>query len=124
MTAKPTRERVKERPDPTQWGMDELMTLREAVELHWPRGPITVATLRTAIRDGQLPVCNVARKFFLTRRCLLELVKGSKFAGARASGGESSRSGGRMSREEAKSWLASVAPCSPRDSTKSVREGK
>ena len=40
---------------PDNWGEDELMTLHEATALMWPDGVITVSTLRTAIRDGQLP---------------------------------------------------------------------
>ncbi|MEH2524199.1 hypothetical protein V1288_002108 [Bradyrhizobium sp. AZCC 2176] len=68
--------RVEARPTPESWDMDELMTLKEAVDLHWPQGPITVATLRTAIRDGQLAVCAIAGKFFLTRRLLLGLSTG------------------------------------------------
>lgn len=70
---KPMSARVAVRPDPKSWDMDELMTLKEAVDLHWPDGPLTIPTLRTAIRDGKLPVCSVAGKFFLTRRALLAL---------------------------------------------------
>ncbi|WP_145987210.1 hypothetical protein [Bradyrhizobium sp. UASWS1016] len=81
MTKTATCERVIERPTPESWGMDELMSLAEAVELHWPDGPISVRTLRTAIRDGQLPVCVIATKFFVTRRCLSELAVGTKRLG-------------------------------------------
>lgn len=74
---KPARgSRVEVRPDPRSWDMDELMTLKEAVDLHWPQGPITVPTLRTAIRDGKLAFCEIAGKFFLTRRLLLGLSVG------------------------------------------------
>ena len=48
----PTPPRVAERPDPRDWDDYELLTLPEAAGLFWPRGPLTVATLRTAIRDG------------------------------------------------------------------------
>ncbi|MBR1188545.1 hypothetical protein [Bradyrhizobium sp. AUGA SZCCT0160] len=74
---KPARsKRVEARPDPRSWEMDELMTLKEAVELHWPDGLITVPTLRTSIRQGRLAVCEIAGKYFLTRRLLLALSTG------------------------------------------------
>jgi hypothetical protein len=46
--------RVDERPDPECWAIDELMTLAEAVQLHWPKGPAN------RICDGQLSVCVIA----------------------------------------------------------------
>jgi hypothetical protein len=64
-TRRPTP-RVSERPHPSQWGEDELMTLDEAVALYWPMGPLTVASLRTAIRNNRLPVAEVARKFLVS----------------------------------------------------------
>ena len=99
--------RVRERPDPASWGMDELLTLAETVELHWPRGPITVPTLRTAIRDGQLAVCTVAGKFFLTRRCVLAMATGVKRTPVRPDdGGYADRPKGGMSEREARAWIA------------------
>ena len=68
--------RVQAKPDPENWALDELMTLTEAVELHWPDGPLTVASLRTAIKSRQLGVCIIAGKFFVTRRLLLSLSVG------------------------------------------------
>ncbi len=65
--------RVAERPDPLTWGIDELMTLEEAVSLMWPDGPLTVSSLRTAIRNRQLEVAEIARKFFVTRRSLMTM---------------------------------------------------
>lgn len=67
------RDRVAQRPDPAAWGDDELMTLAEAARLHWPDGPITERTLRTAVRDGRLPISRLAGKFFVTRRALAAL---------------------------------------------------
>lgn len=95
------------RPTPNSWDLDELMTLAEAVELHWPNGPITVRTLRTAIRDGQIPVCVVATKFFVTRRGLLELSHGTKRQPARHTAAETrgSRPRGGMTEREAAEWL-------------------
>lgn len=33
--------RAKARPDPTQWGEDEVMTLVEAAAIFFPHGPLT-----------------------------------------------------------------------------------
>jgi hypothetical protein len=66
-------DRVAQRPDPAAWGEDELMSLGEAARLHWPDGPITERTLRTAVRDGRLPISRFAGKFFVTRRALAVL---------------------------------------------------
>jgi hypothetical protein len=59
--------RVLQRPDPVQWTDDELMNLPEAAALFWPDGPLTVASLRTAIRDEQLAVAVIAGKFLTTK---------------------------------------------------------
>jgi len=67
------RDRVAQRPDPAAWGEDELMSLGEAARLHWPDGPIRERTLRTAVRDGRLPISILACKFFVTRRALAAL---------------------------------------------------
>jgi hypothetical protein len=73
MDTRPTPPRVIERPDPRQWETDELMTLAEAVALFWPRGPLTVRSLRTAIRDERLPVSVVAGRHLVTKRALKEM---------------------------------------------------
>ncbi len=65
--------RVRARPNPESWGMDELLTLQEAAELCWPEGPLTVTSLRTAVRDRQLAVAMVAGKFLTTKRQLAEM---------------------------------------------------
>lgn len=72
-TCSATPPRVARRPDPAQWDLDELMTLPEAVALFWPDGPLTVRSLRTAIRDRRLPVSVVAGKHLVTRRALTEM---------------------------------------------------
>jgi hypothetical protein len=64
-TAAPAR--VETRPDPSQWRDDELMTLGEAAALFWPAGPLSMASLRTAHRNGQLAVAVIARKFLTTK---------------------------------------------------------
>ncbi|MGA2491471.1 MAG: hypothetical protein ABSF67_00820 [Roseiarcus sp.] len=65
--------RVAARPDTQQWGLDELMTLAEAAALHWPTGPLTARSLRTAVDDGLLPVVMVARKLLTSRRAIQEM---------------------------------------------------
>ncbi|MCP1558837.1 UNVERIFIED_ORG: hypothetical protein M2438_002927 [Methylobacterium sp. SuP10 SLI 274] len=65
--------RIVARPDPEQWKEDELLTLPEAAALLWPDGPLTVSSLRTAVRDGQLQVAVVAGKI-LTNRAALRLM--------------------------------------------------
>jgi hypothetical protein len=69
----PDLSRVRQRPDPESWGLDEMLTLPEAALLHWPQGPLTVTSLRTAVRDGQLAVAVIAGKHFTTRRHLATL---------------------------------------------------
>lgn len=66
-------DRIKERPDPGSWGMDELMTLAEAARLFWPKGPLSANSLRIAVRDGVLPVTTVAGKLLTTRRAIGEM---------------------------------------------------
>lgn len=66
-------DRVLARPSPELWDLDELMSLPEAVRLFWPDGPLTVNSLRVAIRDGTLPVAIVAGKHLTTRRAVLEM---------------------------------------------------
>ena len=46
------------------------MTLGEAAALFWPDGPFSERTLRTAVRDGRLPISQVAGKFFVTKVAL------------------------------------------------------
>ena len=71
--AKGRIDRIAQRPDPSSWDEDELLTLGEAARLLWPHGPITERTLRTAVRDGKLPISRLAGKFFVTRRGLTVL---------------------------------------------------
>jgi len=60
--------RVAARPDPQDWGADELMTLAEAAALLWPSGPLTASSRRTAYRAGALEVVMIARKLWSPRR--------------------------------------------------------
>jgi hypothetical protein len=63
-------ERVRARPRSSLWSCDELITLPEAATLFWPHGPVTLTTLRTAVRDGDLHVARIAGKFFTTKAAI------------------------------------------------------
>jgi hypothetical protein len=76
--------RVVERSDPNQWGDHELLNFKEAVALFWPSGPLSVHSLRTAHRTGQLAVAEIAGKFFTTKAAITEMglcVRKAEFAG-------------------------------------------
>jgi hypothetical protein len=66
-------DRVAVRPDPASWSDDELMNLSEAARLFWPDGPLTLASLRTAVRDGRLAVSEIAGKFLTSKRAIMEM---------------------------------------------------
>lgn len=70
-----TPSRIAARPDPDGWGLDELLTYAEAAALHWPDGPLTARSLRTAADDGRLPVVVIARKKFTSRRAVQEMCR-------------------------------------------------
>jgi hypothetical protein len=65
--------RIAERPRPEDWDDDELLTLAEAASLFWPRGPLTASSLRTAYRNGELAVVQIARKLFTTKDSIREM---------------------------------------------------
>ncbi|MET3694838.1 hypothetical protein [Methylobacterium goesingense] len=65
--------RVAARPSQIEWDDDELLTLPEAAALMWPNGPLTVSSLRTAVRDGQLQVVVVAGKILTNRAALRKM---------------------------------------------------
>jgi hypothetical protein len=80
--------RIALRPDPAQWRDDELMTLHEAAVLFWPMGPLTTASLRTAVRDGKLEVAEIAgklltNKFSITKMSRCSIRKGEPASEAR-----------------------------------------
>jgi hypothetical protein len=67
-------ERVRIRPTLSEWSDDELMTLSEAVALFWPgRGPVTLTTIRTAVRNGALDIVPIAGKHFTTKASILRM---------------------------------------------------
>lgn len=70
--------RVVLRPDPAQWSADELMTLMEAAALFWPMGPLTTTSLRTAVRDRQLDVAEIAGKILTNKESILKLCRCSE----------------------------------------------
>lgn len=71
---RPPRRLVK-RPRPSDWRDDEPMMLAEAIELLWPDGPLTIASLRTEIRKGRLPASRVAGRLFVTQADLWRLFR-------------------------------------------------
>jgi hypothetical protein len=76
--------RIAARSDPATWGEDELLTLAEAAALFWPDGPLTVTSLRTAVRDGQLRVAPIAGKFLTSKRAVMEMSVSQMRTGATA----------------------------------------
>ncbi|QOZ06668.1 hypothetical protein [Bradyrhizobium sp. CCBAU 51765] len=76
-------ERVRARPCPSLWSDDELLTLPEVVALFWPDGaPITLTTLRTAVKDGDLPIAKIAGKFFTTKAAIYRMTTPRPLAAA------------------------------------------
>jgi hypothetical protein len=69
--------RAKARPDPTQWGEDEVMTLVEAATVFFPQGPLSLSSLRTAAAAGTLEIAKVVGKDLPTPRAIRKLVKPS-----------------------------------------------
>ncbi|BBB97644.1 excisionase [Bradyrhizobium elkanii USDA 61] len=69
--------RAKARPDPAQWGEDEVMTLVEAAAVFFPLGPLTISSLRRAAATGTLEIAKVAGKDLTTPRAICKLVKPS-----------------------------------------------
>jgi hypothetical protein len=62
MSTKRTPPRVAARPDPRDWGEDELLTLPETAALFWPDGPLTTHSV-------------VAGRYMTTRRAVSEMSK-------------------------------------------------
>lgn len=66
LTSQSPLARVAERPRADQWADDEEMLLAEFIAVFYPRGPLTVSSLRTEIRKGRLIPAQVAGKLFIT----------------------------------------------------------
>lgn len=54
------------RPDPGSWAPDELMALNEVAAIFFPDGPLTLTSLRTAVRRGELHVTRINGKLYTT----------------------------------------------------------
>jgi hypothetical protein len=70
--------RIAARPDPKDWGDDELLSFAEAANLLWPLGPLTASSLRTAYRAGQLETTMIARKLLTTKRAIQKMTEGAR----------------------------------------------
>jgi len=98
--------RVRARPDPAQWGEDEVMTLVEAAAVFFPHGPLTLSSLRRAACAGTLEIAKVAGKDLTTPHAIRKLVKPSCRAAKpsrRDSGSEKTRDAGSSSIKQAES---------------------
>ncbi|UEM13229.1 hypothetical protein J4G43_002420 [Bradyrhizobium barranii subsp. barranii] len=69
------RRRPELRRDPSDLGETELISFREAVEIFWPNGPLSVSSLRTAERDGLLAVAFIAGRLYTTKAALREMTR-------------------------------------------------
>ncbi|MBI5131506.1 MAG: hypothetical protein HZA66_18875 [Rhodopseudomonas palustris] len=71
VTSRTRRFRVDQRPSPDT---DlEMLSLDQAAAIFWPNGPLTVASLRTAVRDGILDVAEIAGKVLTNRAALARM---------------------------------------------------
>ena len=104
-------ERIARRPNPSQWALDELLTLEEAAALHWPEGLLTARSLRTAAEAGALSTVIIARKRLTTRRQIAEMSRCERIAPAsRAQSTNEPRSRIGMTLQEARSSAAGCLP--------------
>ncbi len=71
----PVPRRVAMRPDPAQWSPDEVMSLIEAAALYFPDGPLSITSLRNAVRKGDLGISVVAGKYFTTPAAIAEMLR-------------------------------------------------
>lgn len=66
-------DRALQRPRPELWDLDEPMTLVEASAVFFPDGPLSLSSLRTAVRNGELAVARVAGKILTTPRAIRKM---------------------------------------------------
>lgn len=78
MTERNPLARVAERPQPRDWGNDEIVTLKEIIAVFYPNGPLAISSLRSEIRRGGLPNVKVRSKYLLTPAQLRGLFEPSK----------------------------------------------
>jgi hypothetical protein len=86
--------RVRRRPDPADWDDEDPLTLDEAVAVFFPDGPLTVSSLRTEIRKGNLRAAKVAGRFFVTPAALRSLFDLRAWVGGRKEPGSTCGPGG------------------------------
>jgi len=68
--------RASARPHPDGWNDDETMTLAEAAAaFFFPDGPLTLSSLRTAKRDGQLATVTIAGKVLTTAGAMRAMLR-------------------------------------------------
>lgn len=67
--------RAQLRRDPKDLGETEIISFREAIEMFWPNGPLSVSSLRTAERHGLLAVVSIAGKLYTTKAALREMTR-------------------------------------------------
>lgn len=67
--------RIAQRPRPELWDPDELMTLAEPAAVFFPEGPLSLSSLRTTVRNGELSVARVAGKILTTPQAIKEMTK-------------------------------------------------
>lgn len=67
--------RVLARPDIDAWSDWEPINLKECCALFFPHGPLTVRSLRTAIRDGALGTTRIAGKIYTSKQAVLDMMK-------------------------------------------------
>ena len=82
---RPSRGRIDDRADPLrrlvgrpavyQWADDEIVTLEEARALFFPNGPLTVKSLRSAVRLGQLASDSIAGRLYTTPSAVRSLLE-------------------------------------------------
>src|ERR1700754_3942805 len=104
--------RARARPDPAQWGEDEVMTLVEAAVVFFPHGPLTLSSLRRAAAAGTLEIAKVAGKDLTAPRAIRKLVTPSCRAAKpshRASGSERTMKPGSSSTGDGRSAQAAAA---------------
>lgn len=75
MAPRPALTRVCERPDPASWADDELITLAEATRLFFPRGPLTIGGLRTAIARRELHGITLNNRIYTTPGAIRHLTR-------------------------------------------------
>jgi hypothetical protein len=68
--------RVAQRSDAGLWSPTEMMSLAEAAALFFPDGyPLSLNSLRTAVRDNQLAVVVIGNKFLTNKASIIAMTE-------------------------------------------------